>query len=84
MASTEQYQRHIRGIFHDLRRDDECLQQQLRRKSGLGALSIKYQQYTREAESLRALPHLNEFQKQRLAGLEKTIANLQGTLQKTR
>lgn len=84
MASTEQYQRHIRGILHDLRRDDECLQQQTKRQDGLGSLNLKYQQYVREAAALRALPQLNEFQKQRLAGLEKTIANLQGTLQKTR
>lgn len=41
-------------------------------------------QYMREADSLRALSQLNSFQAQRLTGLEKTIANLQGTLQKTR
>ena len=44
--------------------------------------------YMREADSLRALPQLDSFQAQRLAALEKTIANLQGTLknapQKTR
>ena len=84
MASTEQHARHIRGIIRDLRHDDECLQQQIKRQSGLGTLNIKCQQYIREVEMLRSLPQLNEFQARRLAGLEKAIANMQGTLQKTR
>lgn len=88
MARTEQYERRGRAILRDLKRDDECMQNRSKCQSGLSGLAAMCAKYMHEADSLRALPQLNSIQAQRLAGLEKTIANLQGTLksapQKTR
>ncbi len=81
MARTEHFERRGRAILRDLKRDDECMLNRSKCQNGLSAMCAEYM---READSLRALPQLNSFQAQRLAGLEKTIANLQGTLQKTR
>lgn len=82
MARTEQYERRGRAILRDLKRDDECMQNRSKCQSGLSGLAAMCAKYMREADSLRALPKLNSIQIQRLAGLEKTIANLQGTLKK--
>lgn len=84
MARTEHFERRGRAILRDLKRDDECMLNRSKCQNGLNGLSAMCAQYMREADSLRSLPQLNSFQAQRLAGLEKTIANLQGTLQKTR
>lgn len=88
MARTEHYERRGRAILRDLKRDDECMQNRSKCQSGLSGLAAMCAKYMHEADGLRALPQLDSFQAQRLAGLEKTIANLQGTLknapQKTR
>lgn len=88
MARTEHYERHGRAILRELKRDDECMLNRSKCQSGLSGLAAMCAKYMHEADSLRALPQLDSFQAQRLAALEKTIANLQGTLknapQKTR
>ena len=88
MARTEHYERRGRAILRDLKHDDECMLNRSKCQSGLSGLAAMCAAYMREADSLRALPQLNSIQAQRLAALEKTIANLQGTLknapQKTR
>lgn len=81
MARTEHFERRGRAILRDLKHDDECMLNRSKCQSGLNGLAAMCAQYMREADSLRALPQLNSLQAQRLAGLEKTIANLQGTLQ---
>lgn len=84
MPTTEQFARRGRAILRDLKRDDECMQSRSKCQSGIKGLSAMCAEYMREADSLSALPQLDSFQAQRLARLEKTIANLQGTLQRTR
>ncbi len=84
MARTEHYAMRARAVVRDLKRDDECMHSRACRNGGLGGLNAMCQQYMCEAEMLRALPNPNSLQTARLARLEKTIADMQGTLQRTR
>jgi hypothetical protein len=90
MPTTEQYAKRGRAILRDLKREDECILNRSKCQSGLGALSVMFQKYNIEIKTLRALPKLNEFQERRLANLEKKVADLRctlersGVLQKTR
>ncbi len=81
---TRRYRKQSMQALKSLKAADECNKNVGECRAGVKSLAIKCEEYTREAESLRALPQLDSFQAQRLARLEKTIANLQGTLGRTR
>lgn len=88
MTSIKHFAQRYYGMSREFKDNTECVLNRALCKTGLDRINAKYMECKREADSLRALPQLNSFQAQRLAGLEKTIANLQGTLknaaQKTR